>query len=86
MIERQNQPQRISLAVGTLIAVDGSCYRLRFPATFYPSKRDPAYGQRIDQWGNRSFVTVLAPPATNGKQQHRPAGDQVALTARPQIH
>ncbi len=59
MTEEPTEPNTITLEIGTLVEANGSRYKLKFPATFYPSPQDPFYGQMIDQWGSRSFVRVI---------------------------
>lgn len=59
MAEQQTEPNTITLETGTLVEANGSQYRLKFPATFYPSPQDPFQGQMLDQWGSRSFVKVI---------------------------
>lgn len=55
----EERPGPRKLEIGTPVDAYGTVYRLRFPATFYPSKDDPAIGWMTDPWGSRKFITLV---------------------------
>jgi hypothetical protein len=72
----EEQPGARKLEVGTVVDAYGSVYELRFPATFHPSKDNPATGWMIDPWGSRKFITLVQsgydkPPASARVSRHR---------------
>ncbi len=58
-VKIEEQPSARTLEVGTVVNAYGSVYELRFPATFHPSKDNPATGWMIDPWGSRKFITLV---------------------------